>query len=153
MRFSYYKIKLRNFSYFIKIMDENFRFIQVLDELKEKGIITDYVQAANDLGTNKAGISDIKSGRKKLSIELFRRLKLSYPTTNIEWIIMGEGDAFVASKTNNSSNPSSETSFFIEKIAQQAEEIGILKQTIVQLKQESAGRVSGAESSTLAGVG
>ena len=78
-------------------MDENFRFIQVLDELKEKGIITDYVQAANDLGTNKAGISDIKSGRKKLSIELLRRLKLSYPTTNIEWIIMGEGDAFVLS--------------------------------------------------------
>lgn len=38
-------------------------------------------------------------------------------------------------------------------IKEQAEEIGILKQTIVQLKQESAGRVSGAESSTLAGVG
>ena len=35
-------------------MDENFRFIQVLDGLKEKGIITDYVQAANTLGTNKA---------------------------------------------------------------------------------------------------
>lgn len=38
-------------------------------------------------------------------------------------------------------------------IKEQAEEIGILKQTIVQLKQESAGRVSGAGSSTLAGVG
>lgn len=38
-------------------------------------------------------------------------------------------------------------------IKEQAEEIGILKQTIVQLKQKSAGRVSGAESSTLAGVG
>lgn len=38
-------------------------------------------------------------------------------------------------------------------IKEQAEEIGILKQTIVQLKQESAGRVSGAESSTLTGVG
>ena len=97
-------------------MDENFRFIQVLDGLKEKGIITDYVQVANTLGTNKAGISDIKSGRKKLSIELLRRLKLSYPNINIEWIIMGE-------------------------------------QTIMQLKQESVGRVSGAESSTLAGAG
>ena len=134
-------------------MDENFRFIQVLDGLKEKGIITDYVQAANTLGTNKAGISDIKSGRKKLSIELLRRLKLSYPNINIEWIIMGEGDIFVTPKTNNSNNSVSETSFFIEKIAQQAEEIGILKQTIMQLKQESVGRVSGAESSTLAGVG
>lgn len=92
-------------------MDENFRFIQVLDGLKEKGIITDYVQAANTLGTNKAGISDIKSGRKKLSIELLRRLKLSYPNINIEWIIMGEGDIFVTPKTNNSNNSVSETSF------------------------------------------
>ena len=63
---------------------------------------------------------------------------------------MGEGDTFVTSKTNNSSNPNSETSFFIEKIAQQAEEIGILKQTIVQLKQESAGRVSDVSDSTVA---
>ena len=38
-------------------------------------------------------------------------------------------------------------------IKEQAGEIGILKQTIVQLKQESAGRVSDARSSTLAGVG
>ena len=85
-------------------MDENFRFIQVLDGLKEKGIITDYVQAANTLGTNKAGISDIKSGRKKLSIELLRRMKLSYPNINIEWIIMGEGDVYGSPKTNNSKN-------------------------------------------------
>lgn len=66
---------------------------------------------------------------------------------------MGEGDIFVTPKTNNSNNSVSETSFFIEKIAQQAEEIGILKQTIMQLKQENVGRVSGAESSTLAGAG
>lgn len=38
-------------------------------------------------------------------------------------------------------------------IREQAEEIGILKQTIVQLKQEGVGHVSGAGSSTLAGVG
>ena len=35
-------------------------------------------------------------------------------------------------------------------IKEQAEEIGILKQTIVQLKQESAGRVSDASNSTVA---
>ena len=45
-------------------MEENIRFIQILDELKAQGQITDYVQAASILGTNKAGISDIKSGRK-----------------------------------------------------------------------------------------
>lgn len=41
-------------------MEENIRFIQILDELKAQGQITDYVQAASILGTNKAGISDIK---------------------------------------------------------------------------------------------
>lgn len=134
-------------------MDENFRFIQILDELKEKGIITDYVQAANTLGTNKAGISDIKSGRKKLSIDLLRRMKLSYPSTNIEWVIMGEGDAFVTPKVDNSIDTISETSFFIEKIAQQAEEIGALKQTITQLRRELGDTASAANGSTIASVG
>lgn len=134
-------------------MDENFRFIQILDELKEKGIITDYVQASNALGTNKAGISDIKSGRKKLSIDLLRRMKLSYPSANIEWVIMGEGDAFVTPKIDNSIDTISETSFFIEKIAQQAEEIGALKQTIKQLRKELGDTASVANGSTIASVG
>lgn len=75
-------------------MDENFRFIQVLDTLKDKGLIEDYVGAASVLGTNKAAISDLKSGRKKLSIEILRRMKLSYPIVNIEYIILGSGDMF-----------------------------------------------------------
>lgn len=58
-------------------MDENLRFVQILDDLKEKGVVADYVQVANALGTNKAAISDIKGRRKKLSIELLRRLKIS----------------------------------------------------------------------------
>lgn len=133
-------------------MDENFRFIQILDELKEKGSITDYVQVANVLGTNKAGISDIKSGRKKLSIDLLRRMKLSYPIINIEWIIMGEGEAFVT-ETSNLPVSSSDTSYFIEKIAQQAEEIGVLKQTIAQFEKEKESLVSDVIDSPVAGVG
>ena len=38
-------------------------------------------------------------------------------------------------------------------IKEQAEEIGMLKQTITQLKQDKSGRVSDAGSSTLAGAG
>lgn len=135
-------------------MDENFRFIQVLDELKEKGVITDYVQAANTLGTNKASISDIKSGRKKLSVELLRRMKISYPSINIEWIIMGEGEAFITSESSSEPlMPKTESSFFIEKIAQQAEEIGMLKQTIVQLRREKGNLVSDANNSLVADAG
>ena len=58
-------------------MDENLRFIAIIDSLKEKGLVNDYVQIAKELDTNKAAISDIKAGRKKLSIELLRRLKKS----------------------------------------------------------------------------
>ena len=75
-------------------MGENIRFMEVVESLKGIGVINDYVQLAAILETNKAGISDIKSGRKKLSIEILRRLKLSYPSINIEWVIMGEGEMF-----------------------------------------------------------
>ena len=64
---------------------------------------------------------------------------------NCEWLLTGRGEM---TKTNQSTPVE-----HMQTIKEQAEEIGILKQTIVQLKQESAGRVSGAESSTLAGVG
>lgn len=47
-------------------MEENIRFIQILDELKAQGQITDYVQAASILGTNKAGISDIKKWSEEI---------------------------------------------------------------------------------------
>lgn len=75
-------------------MDENLRFIALVEALKEQGQVADYVQLAATLGTNKAGISDIKAGRKKISIELLRRMKLSYPATNVEWVIMGVGEMF-----------------------------------------------------------
>ena len=46
-------------------MNENIRFIALIDTLKAQGQVSDYVRLAATLGTNKAGISDIKAGRKK----------------------------------------------------------------------------------------
>ena len=82
-------------------MNENIRFMQVVETLKEGGAVTDYVQLACILETNKAGISDIKSGRKKLSIDILRRMKLSYPSISLDWIVLGEGTPFVQEKANN----------------------------------------------------
>lgn len=75
-------------------MDENIRFIKLLDDLKEQGLITGYVAIAEQLGTNKAGISDIKAKRKKISLELLGKLKASYPKISLDWIITGEGEMF-----------------------------------------------------------
>lgn len=139
-------------------MNENIRFINVIDELKAQGIITDYVQVAASLETNKAGISDIKAGRKKLSLDMLRRMKLSYPTINIEWVIMGEGEMF------HTHTPTSNTSGFEEKllgiiqekdtiIREQAEIIGSLKEQLSQMKQRLEKNASNAPTSDIASAG
>ena len=118
-------------------MSENIRFMQVVETLKKDGVITDYVQLACILETNKAGISDIKSGRKKLSIETLRRMKLSYPSISLDWIVLGEGEPFIQ-KTANDTIPNNDSNQFIEKIIQQAEEIGMLKERINQLERSNS---------------
>lgn len=125
----------------------------VLDQLKEKGVITDYVQAAKDLQTNKASISDIKSGRKKLSVELIRRMKLSYPSINIEWIIMGEGEPFINQEQKINDTPASVTDALIKKIGDQGEEIGRLRQRIDELERERGTSASGVQNSRTAIAG
>lgn len=120
-------------------MDENIRFVQILDLLKKKGVITDYVQAASILETNKAAISDIKARRKKLSIEILRRLKNSYHIVNLDWVIMGKGEPFVP---ENKETQSMNTSDLIEKIAEQAEEIGRLKEVIRHFSNEKENSIT-----------
>ena len=119
-------------------MEENIRFFEVVEELKSRGVLSDYIQLAGVLETNKAGVSDLKNGRKKLSIDNIRRMKLSYPFINVEYIIMGSGSMVIDEKAENNSflNDSSNI-YLIEKVAKQAEEIGMLKQQIEQLKEKN----------------
>ena len=131
-------------------MGENLRFVQILDDLRKGGAIADYVEAASILETNKAGISDIKSGRKKLSVEILRRLKLSYPTVNIDWIIMGDGEPFISDKPVALQG---DTSMFLDRIAEQAEEIGRLKARIEELERRRGDNAGHAQSSDIANVG
>ena len=140
-------------------MDENFRFIELLDTLKANGVISDYVQVSKELGTNKASISDIKSGRKKLSIDLLRRMKLSYPQTNIEWVIMGDMILSTSSETHQTQASGLEQrllSFIQEKdivIREQAEEIGQLRERIAQMQQRFEKDAANANTDTIASVG
>ncbi len=131
-------------------MEENLRFIYILDTLKKDGVLADYVEAATVLETNKAGISDIKSGRKKLSLELLRRLKSSYPSVSLDWIVMGEGEPFILASEIPSS---ADSTLFIEKIAEQAEEIGRLKAQIDELKRRRGDNAGDVRSSGIANVG
>ena len=131
-------------------MGENLRFVQILDDLRNCGAIADHVEAASILETNKAGISDIKSGRKKLSVEMLRRLKLSYPSVNIDWIIMGEGEPFISDKPETQQG---DTSMFLDRIAEQAEEIGRLKARIEELERRRGYNASDVQTSSIASAG
>ncbi|MES5188505.1 hypothetical protein [Prevotella bivia] len=134
-------------------MGENLRFIELIDELKRRGVVSDYVQVAAQLGTNKAAISDIKSGRKKLSVEIIRSLKYSYPSISIEWIIMGEGEPFIETTTERNITQLGDTTIFLDKISKQAEEIGQLKEQVRQLTIEKERLASNVRSSGTANVG
>lgn len=149
-------------------MDENIRFIELLDTLKANGVISDYVQVSKELGTNKASISDIKSGRKKLSIDLLRRMKLSYPQTNIEWVMTGKGEMLneevrpeeekekIANTSPSTGIEDKLLTIIQEKdkvIREQAEEIGRLREQLAQLKARLQKSVAAANISGTAHVG
>lgn len=84
-----------------------------------------------------------------------------------EWLLTGRGEMIniqTATFNNTTTLPQKESTGIEDKllaiiadkdatIREMAEEIGALKQTIVQLKQDNLERVSGAESSTLADAG
>ena len=127
-------------------MTENLRFIAVIDALRAQGVIADYVQIAKELNTYKASISDIKSGRKKPSIELLRCLKKSYPEVSLDYIIMGDGTMFEEVRKSTEGESMSQ---FLQLIKEQAEEIGRLKEQLAQ--RGSAAANASDKSAALAG--
>lgn len=71
-------------------MDYNEKFFRFYEYLKQQGILSTYVELAEVLNTNKAGINDLKSGKKKLSLEHVFSMKKSYPFLNIDWFIFDD---------------------------------------------------------------
>lgn len=75
-------------------MDFNDRLFLIFEKLKETDKINTYVDLADILDTNKAGISDLKSKRKKVSAENLNCMIISYPEINPEWLLTGKGSMF-----------------------------------------------------------
>lgn len=125
--------------------------MEVLDELKARGVISGYVAVAEKLGTNKAAISDIKSRRKKLSLDVLRSLKLSYPTVNLNWVIMGEGDMFIAeAEERPESVKVALVDNLMDRIERQAQTIGEQRREIEELKRHLEKSVGIANTDSIA---
>lgn len=119
--------------------DENIRFMQLVEDLKIRGKVADYVQLANMLGTNKSGINDIKNCRKKISVELLQRMKSSYPDISFDWIIMGVGDMYTdngqVESVPRQEDPTSTYKFLEEMIREKDKIIMGLSEKIGRLKE------------------
>ena len=79
-------------------MADNVKIFEIFEKLKAIGRINTYVDLAKVLNTNKAGIHDLKAGRKKASVDNFRSMINSYPEINPEWLLMGKGDMLCAAE-------------------------------------------------------
>lgn len=111
-------------------MDIKDRFFASFDYLKKEGKIQSYTQLAEQLHTNKAGISDLRAGRKKISLELLNSMKKSYSEINIEWIITGEGEMLKGEKSKKKEAEPNQ-SYIIEI---QAKLIDKLEEEVKELK-------------------
>lgn len=116
-------------------MDYNERFFILFDILKKAGRIKSYVQLADILGTNKAGINDIKSGKKKVSLENIKSMIFSYPDIDLYWFITGKGEPLYENFVVNS-NKDNANKELIEKICELSIENSELKKDKKLLIQE-----------------
>jgi plasmid maintenance system antidote protein VapI len=112
-------------------MTDNERLFTAYDFLKKNGYIKTYTQLAEVLGTNKAGINDLKNEKKKVSIENIRSMIKSYPSLSLNWLVLEEGNIEI--KENNIQ----EFDVSIELLVMQKEKIEELKREIAELKYTS----------------
>ena len=66
---------------------------------------------ADTIGVSRASISSIKTGRTQPTLSLIEKIKQRFPNVDINWLILGEGDAPIVNRgeseievTQNSSN-------------------------------------------------
>lgn len=103
---------------------------------------------------------DILSGKSAPSYDFFHKFAISEFSVivSLRWLLTGMGEAKEVTCPDNIDNinkaeQTEPSSFLIEKIAEQAEEIGRLKARIEELERRRGDNVGHAQSSDIANVG
>jgi DNA-binding XRE family transcriptional regulator len=56
---------------------------------------------ADTIGVSRASISSIKTGRTQPTLSLVEKIKQRFPEIDINWLILGEGDAPIANRSES----------------------------------------------------
>lgn len=110
-------------------MTFNQRLFKIYDSLKKRGDITSYVHLGEVIGENKAGVNDLKTGRKKATLEHFQSLKKSYPDINSDYILTLSGEMFVSTNENKSS--------YYDQVAEKSSKYGLSESQVIAALKET----------------
>lgn len=117
-------------------MDIKDRFFEAYEYLKENKFIDSLQSLGNVLGTNKAGVSDLRHGRKKVSIDHVISMINSYPQISVSWLVLGKGTMIETPdylQTEQKSASSNDLNVYHELITMQKKEIARLEKEIADL--------------------
>lgn len=128
----------------------------ILERIKE---YIDFKKLAVSAFERSIGMSNASFGKSlknggAIGTDKLENILNIYTDINPVWLLTGKGDMLIGEKSSTSESIDVNAgNYFIEKIAQQAEEIGSLKERIKQLERTKDTSVWDAPTSTNANVG
>jgi hypothetical protein len=81
-------------------MNNNERFRILIEYLITNKIVRNQQEFVENIGSDKATVSQIKNGKLDIPNNLFAKIESAYPELNIDWLLNGEGNML---KTDTSS--------------------------------------------------
>jgi transcriptional regulator with XRE-family HTH domain len=72
-------------------MIDNERFVEFLNYLISEKKVRNQQEFVENIGSNKATVSQIKTGKISIPNDLFAKIQSAYPELNIDWLKTGEG--------------------------------------------------------------
>lgn len=131
--------------------DVSERFISMINELLSRGLTPDKKALAQAIGCSTSMITEIYKGRSNVGVSVLQNVVRTY-NVSATWLLTGEGDMFTTDGvTNNEGDPT--VLHLIDKIAEQAKEIGRLEQALEDAKRKKGSPAYDAHTAPIADAG
>jgi HEAT repeat protein len=133
------------------------RFIEVINALIASGKVANKKAFATAVGCSTSMITEIAKGRSNVGVSALQNTVLQY-CVDATWLLTGQGEMF-AVEAQTAGDPAADhlLMMMIEKkdavIQQQAEELGQLREQVVQLRRRLEKTVTDADMQATANVG